>query len=83
LCRHGAVFEYLLKQPSMALAEKGRRNGWQHQATGLVASHATLPATAKTAVDRGGALLNRRNALRPGGDTGAKALAQTIDRTCP
>jgi chromosome segregation ATPase len=63
----------------MALAEKGRRNGWQHQATGLVTSHATLPATAKTAVDRGGALLNRRKALRPVGDAGAKALAQTIE----
>jgi hypothetical protein len=30
-------------------------------------------------VDRGGALLNRRYALRPVGDTGAKALAQTIE----
>jgi predicted nuclease with TOPRIM domain len=63
----------------MALAEKGRRNGWQHQATGLVASHAALPATAKTAVDRGGALLNRRKASRPAGDGGAEALAQTIE----
>ena len=63
----------------MALAEKGRRNGWQHQATGLVTSHATLPATAKTAVDRGGTLLNRRKALRVVGDAGAETLAQTIE----
>ena len=63
----------------MALAAKGRRNGWQHQATGLVASHATLPATAKMAVDRGGALLNRRKASRPVGDAGAAALVPAIE----
>jgi chromosome segregation ATPase len=44
----------------MAMAELGRRNGWLDQATGLVASHATLPATAAAVAERGGPLLRRR-----------------------
>jgi hypothetical protein len=63
----------------MALAEKGRRNGWERQATGLVTSHSALATTAKTAVDRGGTLLSRRKPLRMAGDASAEALAQTIE----
>jgi hypothetical protein len=44
----------------MAIAERGRRNGWLDQATGLVASHATLPVTAAAVAERGGPLLKRR-----------------------
>jgi chromosome segregation ATPase len=44
----------------MAIAERGRRNGWLNQATGLVASHATLPATAAAVVEHSGPLLKRR-----------------------
>ena len=49
----------------MGVAEKGRRSGWEHQANGLVASHAALgtnnktatKTATKTAVDQGGTLL--------------------------
>src|SRR5271170_7686347 len=44
----------------MALADRGRRNGWQRQATGLVTSHAALATTAMTVADRGGPLLKLR-----------------------
>jgi hypothetical protein len=43
-----------------ALGDRGRRNGWQRQATGLVTSHAALATTAMTVVDRGGPVLTRR-----------------------
>src|SRR5260370_40392332 len=45
------------RQPNMALADRGRRNGWQRQATGLVTSHAALGTTAVAVPDRGGPLL--------------------------
>jgi chromosome segregation ATPase len=47
----------------MALADRGKRNGWHHQATSLVSSHSALGATAKTLVDRSGPLLRRRPLL--------------------
>jgi chromosome segregation ATPase len=68
----------------MAGAEKGRRSGWERQASGLVTSHAPLGTTAKAAVDRGGALLNRGKASRPDPislsiETG---LARELDQAC-
>jgi DNA repair exonuclease SbcCD ATPase subunit len=47
----------------MALADRGRRNGWHHQATSLVSSHSALGTTAKALVDRSGPLLRRRPLL--------------------
>ena len=43
----------------MAFADRGRRNGWHHQATSLVSSHSALRTTAKAIVDRSGPLLRR------------------------
>jgi chromosome segregation ATPase len=63
----------------MAVAEKGRRSGWERQATGLVTSHASLGTSAKAAVDRGGTLLNRRKALRLVPEAGADSISQSID----
>jgi crescentin len=48
----------------MALADRGRRNGWHHQATSLVSSHSALGTTAKALVDRSGPLLRRRPLLQ-------------------
>lgn len=75
----------------MAVAEKGRRSGWERQANSLVASHAALGTSAKTAtktatkiaskaaMDRGGTLLDRRKALRLVRDAGADPIAQSIE----
>jgi chromosome segregation ATPase len=63
----------------MAVAEKGRRSGWERQATGLVTSHASLGTSAKAAVDRGGTLLNRRKALRLVPEAGADSISQSIE----
>ncbi len=70
----------------MALADRGRRNGWHHQATSLVSSHSALGTTAKAIVDRSGPLLRRRP-LREGQEQefGSAAveigleLARTLD----
>jgi predicted nuclease with TOPRIM domain len=61
----------------MAVAEKGRRSGWERQAIGLVTSHAALGTSAKAAVDR--ALLDRRKALRLVGDATADPISQSIE----
>jgi DNA repair exonuclease SbcCD ATPase subunit len=63
----------------MAVAEKGRRSGWERQATGLVTSHASLGTSAKAAVDRSGTLLNRRKALRLVPEAGADSISQSIE----
>jgi hypothetical protein len=63
----------------MAVAEKGRRSGWERQATGLVTSHASLGTSAKAAVDRGGTLLNRRKALRLTPEAGADPISLSIE----
>jgi predicted nuclease with TOPRIM domain len=79
-----------IEQPIMAVAEKGRRSGWERQANGLVTSHASLATSAKAAVDRGGALLNRGKALRLAPEAGPDpislsiqtGLARELDQAC-